>query len=73
MKDASNGGVACQGVGGAYKATIIANTEAKGTDDASIAEGMKDIMDAITKCPQSTLVLAGYRYVIILPRLSEPR
>lgn len=60
MKAATNGGVACQGVGGAYKATLLANTRPKGTDDASIQEAVKTINQAMTACPDSQMVLAGY-------------
>jgi hypothetical protein len=58
---AGAGGVSCQGVGGAYKATLQANTQPKGTNAASIQEAVSVITDAMTQCPQSTMVLAGYR------------
>jgi cutinase len=63
MKQAARGGVACQGIGGDYKATLQANTQPKGTDDKSIAEAMSVISNAMTSCPDSKMVLAGYRLV----------
>jgi cutinase len=63
MKQAASGGVACQGIGGDYKATLAANTQPKGTDDKSIAEAMNVISNAMTACPNSKVVLAGYRFV----------
>jgi hypothetical protein len=59
------GDVACQGVGGAYKATLAANTQPKGTDDASIQQAVSLIMQAMTQCPNSKMVLAGYRQVYL--------
>jgi len=59
----NNGDVACQGIGGDYKATLAANFQDKGTDDKAIAEAMKVINQAMTACPQSTMILAGYRSV----------
>jgi cutinase len=66
MKTAANGGVACQGIGGAYKAQLAPNTQPKGTNDASINEAVKVIKQAMTACPDSKMVLAGYRYVILI-------
>jgi len=60
MKTAANGGVACQGIGGAYKAQLAPNTQPKGTNDASINEAVKVIKQAMTACPDSKMVLAGY-------------
>jgi cutinase len=60
MKDLSNDQVACQGVGGAYKATLAANTQPKGTDEQSIAEATSVITAAMQNCPQARVVMAGY-------------
>ncbi len=59
MKQAGN--VACQGVGGAYMATLQANLQPNGTDQASINQAIQTIQQAMTACPQSAMVLAGYR------------
>jgi cutinase len=60
MKSASPGGVSCQGIGGAYKATLAANVQPKGTDDQSIAQATKVITSAMTTCPNAKMVLVGY-------------
>jgi cutinase len=60
MKDMSNDQVACQGIGGAYKATLAANTQPKGTDAQSIAEAKSVIETAMTNCPKARVVMAGY-------------
>lgn len=60
MKKISNDQVACQGVGGDYKAELAPNFQAKGTDDKSIAEAVKVIGAAMKNCPQARVVLAGY-------------
>ncbi|KIW00815.1 uncharacterized protein PV09_07794 [Verruconis gallopava] len=56
----AGGDVACQGVGGAYQATLASNLLPKGTDDASIQEAVNIINKAMTQCPNSKIVLAGY-------------
>jgi cutinase len=61
MKDASNNQVACQGVGGQYKAELAPNNLPKGTDQPSIDEAVKVIQSAMTACPNAKVVLAGYR------------
>jgi len=66
MKDANPQGVACQGVGGAYRATLTANTLPGGTNKASIDEAVTTIKQAMTACPDSVMTLAGYRSVIAL-------
>jgi cutinase len=63
MKDATNNQVACQGIGGDYKALLAPNTLPKGTDQASIDEAVKTIQQAMTACPNAKVVMAGYRYV----------
>jgi cutinase len=60
MKSASPGGVSCQGIGGAYKATLAANVQPEGTDAQSIAEATKVITSAMTTCPNAKMVLVGY-------------
>lgn len=52
--------VACQGIGGAYTAKLAPNLQPKGTDEASIAEGVKVISGAMTKCPNTKVIVAGY-------------
>jgi len=60
MKDATNNGVACQGIGGNYKATLAANTQPLGTDQQSIDEAVRVITSAMTACPNAKVVMAGY-------------
>lgn len=54
--------VACQGVGAedGYAAALPPNFQPKNTDDQSIAAATKIMNMAMTKCPQSTIVMAGY-------------
>lgn len=54
--------VACQGVGAedGYAAALAPNFQPKNTDDQSIAAATKIMNMAMTKCPQSTIVMAGY-------------
>ena len=63
MKAKYNGKVACQGVGGAYKADVASNLLKKGTTDAAIAEGLKMFNLAFSKCPNSEIIFGGYRFV----------
>ncbi|KAF2666453.1 putative cutinase, partial [Microthyrium microscopicum] len=60
MKAQAPGQVACQGVGGNYKALLAPNTLPLGTDQASIDQATSVITSAMTACPQSQMVLAGY-------------
>jgi cutinase len=53
--------VSCQGVGGAYTAAIADNVSAKGTSTGAINEATKLFQMADSKCPNSTIVFAGYR------------
>jgi cutinase len=55
--------VVCQGVGGAYGATIEGNMALKGTTQGSIDEAKKMFNLADTKCGSSTLVFGGFRFV----------
>jgi cutinase len=59
------GSVACQGVGGAYSAGLMDNVSAKGTSEAAIKEAQAMFNLAQSKCPQSTIVAGGYRFVFI--------
>ena len=63
MKAKYNGKVACQGVGGAYKADVASNLLKKGTTDAAIAEGLNMFNLAFSKCPNSEIIFGGYRFV----------
>lgn len=56
------GGVACQGVGGAYKAGIMDNVSALGTTQAAINEAKNMFSKAAQKCPNAKIVFGGYRY-----------
>jgi len=52
--------VACQGVGGAYKAGLAENVYPKGTTDAAIRVAKEHLTNAATKCPSSAIVSGGY-------------
>jgi cutinase len=58
-----DGNVLCQGVGGAYSASIMDNISAKGTSAAAIKEATKMFTTASTKCPNAILTFGGYRLV----------
>jgi cutinase len=53
--------VACQGVGGAYRAGLAENVSPKGTTDAAIKVAKDHFQSAVRKCPQSQIVSGGYR------------
>ena len=53
--------VACQGVGGAYLATIQDNFLPENTSPAAISAANDMFQLANTKCPNSTILAAGYR------------
>ena len=63
-----------QGIGGAYTAGLLENLLSQGTSQGAIDEGKRLFVLANTKCPNSAVVSAGYRYVHIhltfLPHLS---
>jgi len=52
--------VACQGVGGAYKAGLAENVYPKGTTDAAIRVAKDHFTSAVRKCPQAKIVSGGY-------------
>ncbi|CAK1354853.1 putative cutinase 1 [Cercospora beticola] len=52
--------VACQGVGGPYLGTLIANTFPRGTSDAAIQEAIRLFTLANTKCPDTIVTSGGY-------------
>ena len=52
-----------QGVGGPYDATLLDNLLPRGTSAAAIAEGVRLLNLANSKCPSSKVVTGGYSYV----------
>ena|ERR1700712_2203727 len=57
--------VACQGVSSpAYSAGLMDNVTPAGTTASAIAEATKHIKNAAEKCPQTTIVAGGFRYVV---------
>jgi len=54
------GKVACQGVGGAYKASMMDNGKAQFTDPAAIQEALKIFNEAAQKCPKAKITFGGY-------------
>lgn len=64
LKKLFSNDVACQGVSGpAYSAGLMDNVTPKGTTASAIAEAQKHIKSAIEKCPSTTVVAGGFRYV----------
>jgi cutinase len=60
------GRVACQGVGGEYKAALQDNGNPKGTSPGGTSEAVKMFTRAASKCPNAKIVFGGYRYDNIL-------
>jgi cutinase len=58
-------GIWIQGVGGPYKADLAPNFLPEGTTDASIDEAKRLFQMAYNKCPDTPVVTAGYRQVIL--------
>ncbi|KAF1816710.1 cutinase, partial [Eremomyces bilateralis CBS 781.70] len=52
--------VACQGVGGGYRAELASNTLPAGTDADAIQEGIDMFKLAAKNCPDSKIVFGGY-------------
>ncbi|TID15288.1 hypothetical protein E6O75_ATG08541 [Venturia nashicola] len=60
LKSKFSNDVACQGVGGAYKAGLADNVAPAGTTAGAIAEATKMFTEAHQKCPQTKIVAGGY-------------
>ena len=63
------GDIWIQGVGGPYTAGLTPNLLPKGTTQGAIDEAKRLFNMANSKCPDSTVVTGGYRYVAPVPFL----
>ena len=54
-----------QGVGGAYKASLLDNFFTDGTTAVAITEGKNLLALANSQCPSSKVVVGGYRYLTL--------
>ena len=55
-----------QGVGGAYRASLLDNFLTDGTTAVAITEGKNLLALANSQCPSSKVVVGGYRYLTLL-------
>jgi cutinase len=61
LKTRLAGRVACQGVGGGYKAKLADNGNPRGTSASGTQEAVKMFQQAASKCPNTKIVFGGYR------------
>jgi len=60
LKTRLAGRVACQGVGGGYKAKLADNGNLRGTSASGTQEAVKMFQQAASKCPNTKIVFGGY-------------
>jgi hypothetical protein len=59
--------VGCQGIGGAYTASMTDNAKPAYTTQEAINEAIKMFKLAGSKCPNTKITFGGYRYVSHYP------